>query len=211
MEDGKIHIIEQGECLSSMAYANGFFPDTIWKHGKNAALKEQRKDPNVLLPGDQLYVPDKRCKEVSCSSDARHRFRRKGVPNKLRVRLLDCDEPIANARYTLEVDGRCSKGKTNGEGVVEAAIQPGARRARLVIPERKLEYFFNLGHLDPADTVTGAQARLNNLGHHAGPVDGVLGPRTAAALRAFQRKHNVPVTGKLDGDTIRRLIKVHGN
>jgi lipoprotein-anchoring transpeptidase ErfK/SrfK len=46
------------------------------------------------------------------------------------------------------------------------------------------------------------------LGRHAispGSLDGVLGPQTRTALRAFQQKENLPVTGSLDDLTRARL------
>ena len=38
-----------------------------------------------------------------------------------------------------------------------------------------------------ADWLTGVQFRLNHLGFGAGPVDGIMGPITEAAVRAFQK------------------------
>src|SRR5262249_7790314 len=37
------------------------------------------------------------------------------------------------------------------------------------------------------------------------PVDGVIGPNTEAALRAYQRDQRLTVTGKLDAPTLRGL------
>jgi N-acetylmuramoyl-L-alanine amidase len=203
--------VRQGDCMNSIAFEYGFFWETLWNHASNGELKQKRKDPNVLMEGDVVHIPDRAPKEESGATEQRHRFRRKGVPITFRVRLLQYDEPIADATYTLDVDGRIYKGRSDGDGIIEEFIQPDARSAHLLLDEQKLEYSFNLGHLDPADTVAGAQARLNNLGHDCGAVDGVLGPRTEAALRAFQSKHEVTVTGTLNAETIDCLKKVHGN
>ena len=46
-----------------------------------------------------------------------------------------------------------------------------------------------------------AQERLKALGHNPGPIDGVLGPRTKAALRQYQTQHSLPVTAVLDDAT----------
>jgi hypothetical protein len=44
-----------------------------------------------------------------------------------------------------------------------------------------------------------AQARLNAFGYECGPTDGILGPRTRACIRAFQRREGYPETGEFDG------------
>jgi len=50
-----------------------------------------------------------------------------------------------------------------------------------------------------------AQTRLNQLGYDAGTADGLMGNRTANALRTFQRDNNLPVTGRLDAVTSQAL------
>ena len=54
-------------------------------------------------------------------------------------------------------------------------------------------------------SVRDAQTRLNELGYNAGAPDGALGGKTTAALRAFQKDRNLPVTGKLDATTAAEL------
>ncbi|NZA02004.1 peptidoglycan-binding protein [Ottowia beijingensis] len=54
-------------------------------------------------------------------------------------------------------------------------------------------------------TLRDAQTRLNGMGYDAGPADGVVGRRTAAALRAFQRDHGLPDSGRLDEATRQAL------
>jgi peptidoglycan hydrolase-like protein with peptidoglycan-binding domain len=46
-----------------------------------------------------------------------------------------------------------------------------------------------------------AQARLNALGYDVGTPDGSAGPRTAKALREFQKSQGIPATGRLDTAT----------
>jgi hypothetical protein len=56
-----------------------------------------------------------------------------------------------------------------------------------------------------SDQVRAAQSQLARLGFHPGPVDGVVGPRTSDAIRAFQRAQHLPETGSLTPDTLLRL------
>ncbi|HXH81910.1 MAG TPA: peptidoglycan-binding protein [Candidatus Tectomicrobia bacterium] len=54
--------------------------------------------------------------------------------------------------------------------------------------------------------VRAAQRALQAKGYNAGPIDGVMGPRTSAALREFQEKEKLAVTGQLDAETRARLM-----
>jgi peptidoglycan hydrolase-like protein with peptidoglycan-binding domain len=58
----------------------------------------------------------------------------------------------------------------------------------------------------PANNVATAQQRLKDDGYYSGTIDGVLGPNTVAALRAYQRDHRLSVTGRLDSPTVRSLM-----
>ncbi len=49
------------------------------------------------------------------------------------------------------------------------------------------------------------QQALRDRGHYRRPVDGVIGLRTRAGIRAFQNAENLPVTGHLDRRTAGKL------
>src|SRR5215218_8357786 len=49
------------------------------------------------------------------------------------------------------------------------------------------------------------QRRLIRLGYRPGTRDGLFGPRTQAAVLAFQHKHGLPRTGSVGPDTLRVL------
>ena len=49
------------------------------------------------------------------------------------------------------------------------------------------------------------QHRLRRLGYRPGPVDGLFGPRTRAAVAWFQVKHGLPVDGRASLATVRHL------
>ncbi|MFD1891827.1 peptidoglycan-binding protein [Ottowia beijingensis] len=54
-------------------------------------------------------------------------------------------------------------------------------------------------------TVRQAQQRLLDKGYDPGTVDGISGPRTANALRQFQRDEGLMATGRLDSETMNAL------
>ena len=55
------------------------------------------------------------------------------------------------------------------------------------------------------DQVKRAQESLKAEGWDPGPVDGVVGPRTRQALRAYQARAGLPQTGVLDATTFQHL------
>jgi N-acetylmuramoyl-L-alanine amidase len=199
------YAVQQGECIGSIAYDNGFFWATIWNHASNAGLKTKRKDPNVLLEGDMVHIPDLTPKQVAGATEKRHKFQLKGVPAKIKLRFLHHGQPRANIPYQLYVDGISSSGTTDGDGFVQARISPNARKARIVlkVPNRDIIYNMALGHLDPIDTPSGAAQRLANLGYAADD-------DPAGSVRAFQREQQLQETGEMDDSTRRKLKELFG-
>jgi peptidoglycan hydrolase-like protein with peptidoglycan-binding domain len=51
-----------------------------------------------------------------------------------------------------------------------------------------------------------AQAHLQDYGFDPGPIDGVYRAQTQAAVRAFQKRYGLPVSGLLDRTTREELV-----
>jgi peptidoglycan hydrolase-like protein with peptidoglycan-binding domain len=51
-----------------------------------------------------------------------------------------------------------------------------------------------------------AEAHLRDFGYDPGPVDGLYTPQTQAAVRAYQARYGLPVSGLLDEATRRELL-----
>jgi N-acetylmuramoyl-L-alanine amidase len=207
------YVVRQGECLESIAARQGLFWETIWNDPKNMELKRARKDPFALLPGDRIHIQKKRLKEESRPTETRHRFRKKGTPSLLRLVILEDDEPRAHEPYTIEIDGKTLQGTTDANGRIQHRIRPDAKQARLLVgadQEDQEEYLLGLGRVDPIDEVTGIQTRLKNLGFYRGLVDGQAGPNTRSAIRRFQEKYDLQVTGDTDQETQAKLKELYG-
>ncbi len=54
--------------------------------------------------------------------------------------------------------------------------------------------------------VSRVQERLARGGYYAGSVDGLMGPRTRSAIRAYERRHGLPIDGVID----RQLLSTMG-
>ncbi len=211
----KRYEVKQGDCIDSIAVEHGLLPDTVWNDAENADLKALRKDRNVLLPGDVVVVPDLRARETSAAADQRHTYKRKGVPTHLELRVLNEMEPVANASFILEIDGRIVlEGMTGGDGSVRAPIPPNAKEGRLQIEDgdEQLIYDLTLGAVNPSEKVSGVQTRLENLGYACEPdAEDELGEATEAALARFQCDHGLKVTAAVDDATLAKLNDLHGD
>ena len=207
------HEVKQGESLALIADVHGFFWDTLWNHPNNAALRQLRENPNVLMARDRVFIPEPKPKEETGETGKVHTFRLKGVPVRLNFRLLDEeDQPRAGLRYTLSVDGKqAAAGVTPDDGLISALIAPRAKTAELVVhaPGGDEVYPFDVGHLNPIEYASGVQARLKNLGLYEGDLTGKIDEATQEALRMFQELEGLPVTGQADEATKQALMQRH--
>jgi peptidoglycan hydrolase-like protein with peptidoglycan-binding domain len=56
-----------------------------------------------------------------------------------------------------------------------------------------------------SEQVKAVQQALKDKGHDPGEIDGVMGPKTQAALRDYQQKEGLKATGRLDSATASKL------
>ena len=171
--------MQEGDCTAKVAYGYGMFPQTVWDHGENAALKELRRDMNILYAGDdaggpdKLYIPTLRIKAIGAEVGRQYLLRRRGVPAMLRVRFIDEGMPRADIPYLLTMrtlDGvpvRTIAGATDAAGYLIEYVPPLSFYAELVLGKGADQEFhdFLVGYLDPADKETGIFERLQGLGY----------------------------------------------
>ncbi len=53
--------------------------------------------------------------------------------------------------------------------------------------------------------VVEVQRRLARAGYYHGPIDGILGPRTLRAIRAYERDNKLPAYGVIDRQLLRTV------
>jgi hypothetical protein len=158
------HEVQAGEHLSGIAALYGFSNvDTIWNDPKNADLKQQRPDPNILAAGDQVFIPQKIPKRESISTGASHTFKVKQPKLRLRLALLDfLGNPIVGQDVQLDVEGNSAVG-TDDNGVIELDVAATATKATVTYVGGIFE--LEIGHLDPVEVDSGVRGRLGNLGY----------------------------------------------
>jgi hypothetical protein len=204
------HEVEQGDWLSKLAKWYGIPKwQTIWEDGNNAALRNKRKSPNILFPGDLVYIPKVQSKEHSGGAAQTHSFKIPSAKAVFRTTLLDADgKPRPGVKYKLTVGDVIKEGSTGGDGLIKCPIPVDAETVDLEVDQEVVRV--QVGHLDPIDEVSGLQARLKNLGYDPGPLDGMDGPLTRSAVKAFQMENDLEVDGIAGPKTLGKLRDVYG-
>jgi Putative peptidoglycan binding domain/LysM domain len=214
-----VYTVEQGDCLSSIAKAFGFSNwRTIYDHANNADFRQLRPNANVIYPGDEIFIPDLSRREEQRPTDARHTFALKRPKTWLRLLIRDgTQSPAPGCKYQLQVDGiNHPDGVTDGNGMLIEEIPADAQSGLLTVwfddeATHGHTWQILIGSLDPVDTMTGIQARLNNLGYTCGAVDGIIGPLTRSAVRSFQKDNHLTVDAIPGPITQAKLKELHGS
>lgn len=208
------HVVVRGDCLSSIAARHGCLWTTLWNLAENAPLREKRRNPNIIYPGDIVFVPCENRRTEEAETERRHRFVKRGTEVELHLRLLLRFEPRIDVPCFFTVDGVTQSKPTDGQGEVVFLVAPTDLTGTLRVggPESHEAYQVLIGHLDPIETIEGIQERLNNLGFDSGKVDGISGPITQGALKRFQSRYGLPVDGWTRSPATRsKLVDIHGS
>jgi len=213
------YIVQQGDYVSKLAAQRGLSDyKTIWDHPQNQELKNLRTTPNVLAPGDKLYIPDLEVRTEARPTDAKHGFVLSGKPLKLRVVIHDmADKPVSGKPCDLKVTGSpdVSPLNTDGTGMVEREIKPDAAGGTLKLKDDglpiDLDVKLQIGNLDPLDTITGQKGRLNNLGYNAGVLNDEVTLQFRSAVEEFQCDQKLhPLDGDCGPKTQAKLKQAYG-
>ena len=188
----------------ALAAANGLKDwNAILDAPENAELKKKRSDPGILKEGDQVFIPNKVMRQDPSAVDAKHTYN--VAPPKAWIRIAVNDAggaALAGKAYTLLVDGVTTSGTIAAGGIIEQAVAVDAASGTLTvtIDDKTTETWdLHLGYMDPLDEESGVAARLRNLGFD-------YGDDTAAAVKAFQARTGIDVTGAID-DALRDKLK----
>ena len=213
-----MHVVCQGETLTIIALESGIPAKDIWEHDKNTDLRTARPDPDVLAPGDVIFIPEDKRPELSFSPGTANKYKAELPAVQLNMKVA----AHAGEAFVIRTpSGKAIEGTVGEDGSLQAAIGPLARHVRLSFPQSAVEWEVAVGHLDPATLPSGARARLMNLGYMlsieelfgievAEAMDATTRP-LSDAIEAFQCDQGLPETGVLDQATADALVKQHGS
>lgn len=206
------YTVQPGDHISSIAEHFKFFDwKTIWEDGANAEIRNLRKDPDVLNPGDEIEIPEKKRKEEACATAKYHVFECKVSTLRLRMRFQDQDGKARESKpVEVEVENTVDKVMTDANGIAtRSRIPRSSKSGRCRIEGEQIQ--LKVGYLNPVDTQSGQQARLMNLGYYRGSMDETDDMEFRSAVEEFQCDNSIKVTGVCDGATQAKLKELHGS
>jgi hypothetical protein len=106
-----------------------------------------------------------------------------------------------------ESDTRLPQGEPSqaGKGPATRDTSVGSQRSRSIGADPAAGGSRHMSQASGGQDIRQAQEALKNQGHDPGPIDGVMGPQTRQALRAFQSSNGLKQTGMLDSETRQKL------
>jgi peptidoglycan hydrolase-like protein with peptidoglycan-binding domain len=126
----------------------------------------------------------------------------------------DVKEETQDTKDTLKDKAETAKDKLKSAGeTTKDKLKSGGEKVKDKTVELKDKAKAKLSGKDKADSSTMdrsarvrmAQQALQEKGYNPGPIDGVMGAKTRAALKEFQRKEGLEANGRLDMTTMSRL------
>jgi hypothetical protein len=207
------YVVRQGDDLAFIAHRLGVDADAIWNDPKNADLKKLRPNPNILCPGDVVYVPDPTPRKwLPVKVGTTNTF--VGTPRTVPLTLTFIQEgkALAGADCVVHGTGPPAQFTTDGGGALALNVPIGTREIRVEFPDVPVVRTVRLGHLDPVDEPSGLTQRLRNLGYfpHGPAIDGAGPELVAAAVAEFQEANGLSPTGEVDDQTRSAIESAHG-
>ena len=110
------------------------------------------------------------------------------------------DQQAPREQPAMNQPGMNQPGGTSHPGM----SQPGVTKGEGSTQDSSMRSMKQAGQTSPTQ-VRRVQQALKAQGHEPGPIDGVMGPQTQEALRAYQKAQNLTETGMLDPQTFEKL------
>jgi len=217
-----MYTVVAGDHISRLAEQFGFAKyETIWNHPQNADLKALRKNPNILNPGDQVYIPDADVKTLDRPADVKHSFTKPAETLKLRLVLNRMyNKPYAIVPCTLSVGSVQTDLTTDGNAQIEQTIKRLDSAGSVKLNDQitvsggaatiQREVDFQIGFLTPLTEVSGQIGRLANLGYYRGPASPPDLDEFKSAVEEFQCENSLSVDGICGPLTQAKLKSVYG-
>lgn len=135
-------------------------------------------------------------------------------PSGYRIAAIVIGTVIAAALIVLAAVGLTHITSTSTPAPAASTSVPAANPAQPTSPAQNVNPAQpTTPAVTPSASVKKLQQELGQLNYYEGPVDGLMGPQTVAAIRDLQRQAGLPQTGTMNAATQKALDNylAHGN
>jgi hypothetical protein len=208
------YIVRQGDYLAKLAFVHGFDADEVWNDPKNDELKQLRPNPNILAPGDILYIPEKKEEERPIEKGTENTYTATVPKVEVVLVFLDGEQPLANEPCEVRGLGEPASGdpsSTDDDGKLTLSVPVTIREVSVYFAQKNVNYNVRVGDMDPVSEPSGLCKRLTNLGflpRHL-PESANMNELLEYALLSFQKKKGLSPSGQVDAQTCEALIQEH--
>jgi hypothetical protein len=209
--DMRPYVVRAGDYLAKLAGAQGFDPDEVWNHPKNAALKRARGDGNILCTADVLFIPEPDRKGSPLKNGTENLYVARVPRIEVKLALRQGGKPLVGEACLVHGVDPPNEAVTDGEGILTVSVPATMRMVQVELKRLSVVRSFSIGHLDPIEEASGVRQRLKNLGHGGRDEAHLEDPENLArAIERFQKAQGLTPTGELDAATRDALEKAHG-
>jgi hypothetical protein len=214
----KPYVVQQGDYLAKLAARYSFDATEVWDDPANKDLRDNGRTPELLCPGDVLFVPAEPPPHLPLVVGGANRFSAKAQASVTVSVVFHRDgAPIAGEAFRAKGVGYEQEGKSDGDGLVKLDVTTLDELIEVSFERLGLRYSVRVGHLDPANEPSGQHQRLANLGYlppscaFDDNTDTLFTPEflRKAALFDFQRAQGLTATAEVDDATVAALERAH--
>jgi hypothetical protein len=166
------YVVRQNDYLLKIAFNFGFDADSVWNDPSNDDLRKLRPDPNMLLAGDVMYIPDEDANEAPAHNVLAGSTNVFVAPNPPTISVTqtfsDADSTTyASRAYTVTELPDLTGLVTDENGTATFSAPVSLDSVTIVFTDTGESWQLVLGGMDPIDTLVGVFKRLQNL-HYIG-------------------------------------------
>lgn len=227
------HVVVDGDRMSKIAHENGYADYYALYMAQPEAFRKKRPNPEILMPGDEIVLPDKVEAKYPAKDKKAHQYEENTKLPEVAVTLMAAGKPVAGKTFQVIVDpvGPGFVGaprfagtvKSDDKGKVKLLVDPEASSVLLSCVEVPFTILLRLGELRPVTEAGGVEQRLDNLGYRV-PVSPPSAPagsdaekkakeahdrRIKKAAARFQEDKKKTADGNVDADLRDLLVKAH--
>jgi hypothetical protein len=164
------YVVKDGDFLLQLAFQMGFDADTVWNDPSNDDLRSIRADPNILLAGDLLHVPDPpdpSSQATNLTPGSTNNFVAADPPTFALTHTFVGDDTTsyASQAYTVQELAQLTGLQTDENGTATFQAPVTLQTATIVFTDSGESFTLAMGGMDPINTISGIFKRLQNLGY----------------------------------------------